>query len=385
MYQFAHPGQIIFGLGTVKQELLKQVEKFNLKNILVVTDKILVQAGVTKTVTEILNANSISFTVFDEVLPDNPSHIIEKAIDGLAEKEIDGIIAVGGGSTMDCAKAMGLMLALGLKNLDKHFTTRTGYWCTDKLLPLIAIPTTAGTGSEVSPAAGIKDVEKKRKESIYGPGIIPALAIVDGELHQGMPPKVTMSTGLDALSHALEALYSKARNNLAKAFGLQAIRLIVENLPKAVADGSNLEARQNMAEASTLAILTSMQGMTHIGHGIAHATGGQWNIPHGVAVAHVLFPMVEYLADAVTDSTADLLTIFGAEAGENPGKSLADAMRKFAEGVGLPKLGEFEKTNLDELELVVKNAQGFIAPREPYLVKGLPSDEWVEEVIKKSI
>ncbi|WP_421918399.1 iron-containing alcohol dehydrogenase family protein [Marinifilum sp.] len=385
MYQFAHPGHLIFGLGSVKKELLKEVERFSLKNILVVTDKILVKTGVTKTVTDILIENNISFSIFDEVLPDNPSHIIEKAIKDMAGEKIDGIIAVGGGSTMDCAKAMDLMLTLGLDNLDKHFTTRTGYWCTDKLLPLIAIPTTAGTGSEASPAAGIKDVEKKRKESIYGPGMIPTIAIVDGELHKGMPASVSMSTGLDALSHALEALYSKERNNLTKTFGLQAIRLIVENLPKAVADGSNLEARQNMAEASTLAIFAGMQGMTHIGHGIAHAIGGQWNIPHGVAVAHVLFPMVEYLADGVPDSTADLLNIFGVEAGENPGKALADAMRKFAEGIGLPKLSEFEKTNLDELEIVVKNAQGFIAPREAYLVKGLPSNEWIESAIRESI
>ena len=385
MYQFVYPGQYLFGLGTVKTELSKQLERFRFSKVLVVTDEILVKNGVAKAVTDCLDNAKVEYVLFDNVLPDNPSYLIYEEIKAYKDAGIQGIIAVGGGSTMDFAKAVNVMIKLGLDSLDQHFTTRTGYWCTDELLPLIAIPTTAGTGSEVSPAAGVKDVELKRKESIYGPGLIPSVAIVDGELHQGIPPKVTMSTGLDALSHALEALYSKARNNMTKAFGLQAIKMIVENLPIAVENGKDLVARQNMAEASTLAMFAGMQGATHIGHGVAHATGGQWNIPHGVAVAHVLFPMVEYLADAVSDSTADLLTIFGAEAGENPGKSLANAMRKFAEGIGLPKLGEFEKTNLDELELIVKNAQGLIAPREPYLVKGLPSDEWVKQIIKESI
>ena len=385
MYQFIYPGQYLFGLGTVKTELGKQLERFRFSKVLVVTDEILVKNGVTKAVTDCLDNAKVEYVLFDKVLPDNPSYLIYEEIKAYKDAGIQGIIAVGGGSTMDFAKAVNVMIKLELDSLDQHFTTRTGYWCTDELLPLIAIPTTAGTGSEVSPAAGIKDVQLKRKESIYGPGLIPSVAIVDGELHQGMPPKVTMSTGLDALSHALEALYSKARNNMTKAFGLQAIKMIVENLPKAVENGKDLVARQNMAEASTLAMYAGMQGATHIGHGVAHATGGQWNIPHGVAVAHVLFPMVELLANDVPDSTKDLLTIFGAEAGENPGKSLANAMRKFAEGIGLPKLGEFEKTNIDELELVVKNAQGLIAPREAFLVSGLPSDEWVKQIIKESI
>lgn len=385
MYTLNMRGEALFGIGAVKEELPKLVDSLNMTKILLVTDEILVKLGVADIVTAILTEKKLDFEVFDKVLPDNPSHVIYDGIKGIKEEGINGVIGLGGGSALDCAKAMNIMISKNLDTLDEHFTTRTGYFALEPFMPMIAIPTTAGTGSEVSGAAGVKDVSIPKKESIYGTGIVPTVAIVDAELQKGMPPMVTLSTGLDAMSHALEPLFSRTRNHITRAYGLEAIRTIVKNLPIVVQDGSNLEARQHMAESATMAIITTTHGLLHIGHGVSHATGGQWNIPHGIATAHVLFPMVEYLADVAPDSVEDLLYIFGAEAGDNPGKALRKAMEDFAYGMELPKLSAFPKTNLDEMDGVVKAAQGFMAPRSVYLAKPLPSDEWVREAIMQSV
>jgi alcohol dehydrogenase class IV len=385
MYKLQLPNQMIFGLGTVKSELLNVLKQQNINRILLVTDEVLVNFGVTKPVTDILEENKISFQLFDKVLPDNPSYIINESAKDLHKENFDGIIAVGGGSVMDCAKALNLILTKKLDKIDEHFTTRTGKLINEQLMTLIAIPTTSGTGSEVSGAAGIKDVELKRKESIYGAAMVPAVAIVDGEMHKGMPASVTLATGLDALSHAMEPLFSATRNNVTKAFGLQAIKLIIENLPIAVKDGNNLEARQNMAEASTLAIQAVTQSMTHIAHGLSHATGGQWNIPHGFAVAHALISTVEYFAETAPDTTKDLLEIFKIDSSVNAGVSLANALKDFATELGLPKLSTFEKVNMDELDAVVKNAHSFFAPRKPFIGKELPDEKWIVKAIKDSM
>ena len=385
MYTFNYPTEVKFGLGCVAQELAKSVAQLNMSKILLVTDEVLVKIGLAERVTALLDEAGVAYELFSNVIPENPKSELEAAAATLLDKSVDGIVALGGGSSIDFAKVINLMLTKQLTSLDKHLTTVSGYWCNEALLPMIAIPTTSGTGSEISPAAGVKDTVKSRKESLYGMGICPRMALVDGEYHAGMPASVTMSTGLDALSHALEPFFSRGRNKLTSCFGLQAIEQIVDNLPKAVEDGSNLEVRQNMAEASVLALMAGMQGMTHIGHGISHATGGKWYVPHGIATAHVLFPMVEYLAETAEDSVVALSKIFGAEPSDNPGRALRAAIEKFAYSVGLPKLGSFDRVDLSQLDEIAEEAVGFIQPRAAMLGKPVPSVEWIKEAIEGSI
>ena len=388
MYNFHYTDTSIHGIGAVEAELANSVAKLNMSEVLVVTDKILVEIGLAKTVTDILDSmDGVNYTVYDGTLPDNPSHIIYDAVAGLRDKNIDGLIGLGGGSSLDCAKAMNIMLTKGLDTLDETFTTRTGQFVNEKMMPLIAIPTTSGTGSEISPAAGIKDVSIPRKESIYGLAVIPDIAIVDAKMSAGMPKSVTLSTGLDAYSHCFEALFSKTRNNITRALGFEAIRMIVENLPKVMEDGSDLEARQQMADASTFSMKAGMHGGTHIGHGISHATGGKWYVPHGVATWHVLVHMPEYLQDCAPDTIERLLEIFGVEEYDSAeaGKVLGAAMEEFANKMGLPRLGSFEKVDTADMAEVVKMAQGFMAPRAGLLARELPSDEWVEKAILASM
>src|SRR5512134_239942 len=260
---------------------------FGHRKILVVTDGLIAGLGLMTAFLDALQAGGTAVLVYDEITPDAPIPLIEKGIDLYRRKGCDAILAFGGGSVMDAAKAIGLAAAN-----NKHPRKLVGYF---KGLhappPLYAVPTTAGTGSEVTVAAVISDPAHERKLVIADTRIVPQMAALDPLLMAGLPPAVTAATGMDALTHAVEAYLGDWSTEFTDRMALAAVTMIFENLPRAYERGDDLEAREQMALASTYAGMAFTRANVGNVHAIAHQLGGKYHVPHGLANA-VLLPVV---------------------------------------------------------------------------------------------
>jgi len=326
-FVFATPTKIKYGPG-VAESVGEEVKGFNAKRVLIVTDKGIIKAGLVDKVLKSLKATKLDTVVFDEVEPNPKDRDVEKGAALAKEKGIDLIVAVGGGSVMDSAKGIGSLVT--------NKGSLRDYWGLDTLskppLPLIAIPTTAGTGSEITMWAVIDDTSRKRvtKEYIGGRLICPSLALVDPLMTKNLPPKLTASTGMDALTHAIEAYTSIPASPLTDALALYSIRLIANNLGKAYANGDNLEARDNMMVASLMAGLAFSNSDTAGVHVMAETAGGLYDCPHGIACAVFLPYVMEYNLIANPEKFADI-----AEAMEEnvTGLSIKEASRKSVDAV----------------------------------------------------
>jgi alcohol dehydrogenase len=231
--------------------------------------------GLVQSLIDVLEAGGVTVTVHDEIKPDPTVESIEAAVKILKENNCDSVLALGGDSCIDAAK----VIAVRGKN-DKTILKMAGLFRVSKgMLPLYAVPTTAGTGSEVTTAAVALDPEGERKLAIVDPRVMPRAAALDGTLMLGLPPHITAATGMDALTHAVEAYVSKNALRRTDKMAVEAVQLIMTNLETAVADGKNVEARQNMARASRLAGKAFTQvGLGYL-HGISHNFGALYHIP----------------------------------------------------------------------------------------------------------
>jgi len=255
------------------------------KNILFVTDKTIRGLGLTKSLEDALTNAELNVTVYDEVLPNPTISQIEKGLLLYKENLCDSIIALGGGSVMDCAKVIGARAVKPKQPVEKM----KGLLKIGKRLPLlIAIPTTAGTGSETTLAAVITDDKTHHKYPINDFNLIPHYALLDYHLTLGLNKKITSTTGMDALTHAVEAFIGRSTTKQTRAAALEAIKLIYENLKNAYDDGSNATARQNMLKASYLAGVAFTKSYVGYSHAIAHSLGGKYGVPHGLANAIIL-------------------------------------------------------------------------------------------------
>jgi len=287
-----------FGFGSVNN-LCKYLESYNIKKVLLVTDKTILGIGILNPIIAQLKKGDINYTILDKVEPNPEIHIIDEGTDFAKAANCDFIIAVGGGSSIDTAKGISVMLSNSGSIFD-YLDGRGGSKKTieNDPIPFIAIPTTSGTGSEVSMYAVITDEFTRIKDSLTTPKIYAKVAIIDPELTFNMPPKVTAFTGLDVLGHALEAYTSSIKNALTDVWALEAIKLTFENLEMAVKDGSH-KARGNMAFASMMA----GSAMSHCGATIPHGLGcplsGHLNLPHGQTVGILQIPMIEYNKEAL--------------------------------------------------------------------------------------
>ena len=276
-----------FGKGA-REELPREIKERGFKKVLVVTDKALFEVGVTARVTEVLDKAEIEYSVYSEVKP-NPT--IKNVLDGLAKcKEFgaDVIVAVGGGSSIDTAKGISILMTnpdrVDVVSLNGASNTK------NKGLPLIALPTTSGTAAEVTINYVITDEERKIKMVCVDPHDIPILAIVDSDLMASMPKSIAASTGMDALTHAVEGYITKAHNTMSDMFHMQAIKLIFKYLPAAVNEKDE-EAVEKMGLAQYIAGM----GFSNVGlgivHSMAHQLGAVYDTPHGLANA-ILLPTV---------------------------------------------------------------------------------------------
>lgn len=364
-FQFHLPTRIEFGNGKV-QELASRVRELGGEKVLLVTDQGIVKSGILQKVTDILKNGSIDFVVYDQVKP-NPRDVDCMDAYRLAkEAGVDLLIGLGGGSSMDTAKAVGTLLThcgeikdwYGLNALERPIS------------PLICIPTTAGTGSEITFFSVVTDTQTKLKMNILDIRVAPKIALLDPELTVTLPPHVTASTGMDALTHAIEAYTCTISEPITDALALYAIDLIVQYLPTAVQEGSNIEARKNMLAASLIAGIAF--GNSDVGgvHCMAEALGGLYDTPHGVANSMLLPYVFEYNIPADVEKHAVVAQRLGAS---RDGKSALETalegvelLKKLAETVQIPKMKDLGNVNPTDFSYLAEAAtQNVSAPSNP--------------------
>ncbi|MBS2212712.1 iron-containing alcohol dehydrogenase [Carboxylicivirga mesophila] len=337
-------------------DLVEEIQTQNYKKILIVTDKVLNELGVVKKVTDLMEEQFISYTVFDEVQP-NPT--CENVHNGLAIFKSNGcdfILTIGGGSPQDCGKAIGILATNGgdIKDyegihLSKH-----------KSAPIAAINTTAGTASEVTINYVITDEERKVKMVMVDKNCLVSIAVNDPELMLNKPAPLTAATGMDALTHAIEAYVTVGAFHWSDHMALYAIQLISESLREVVNDGSNLEARSKMAWAQFIA----GQAFSNCGlgfvHSAAHQLGGLYNTPHGVANA-VLLPHVErFNLSACPEKFAKIAQAMGVDISgmniQEAAEAALEAIAQLSKDVGIPSGLKELGANPEDFELMAHNA-----------------------------
>ena len=281
------PTRNVFGEGAV-QEAGDLVKSLGAKKCLIVTDRYLGQIGMADRVQGILKKAGIEACIFAGAEPNPTDKNVEAGARFYQENECNSIISLGGGSSHDCAKGIGLVAANGGQIADFEGVDQSS----KPMIPLVAINTTAGTASEITRFCIITDTSRKVKMAIVDWRVTPQIAINDPELMKGMPPSLTASTGMDALTHAIEAYVSTDANPLTDAAAIMAIKMISHYLPKAVANGNYMKARDKMAYAQYLAGIAFNNASLGYVHAMAHQLGGFYNLPHGVCNA-ILLPYVE--------------------------------------------------------------------------------------------
>ncbi|SFT92766.1 alcohol dehydrogenase [Kosakonia arachidis] len=329
------PTRNVFGEGSV-QEAGTLARTLNVKKILIVTDAFLAKNGMADNVAKIYREAGIDVHIFGGAEPNPTDKNVAAGIESYREHECNGIVSLGGGSSHDCAKGIGLVAANGGNIRDYEGVDKSS----NDMIPLMAINTTAGTASEITRFCIITDTERKVKMAIVDWRVTPQISINDPVLMVGMPPSLTAATGMDALTHAIEAYVSTMANPLTDAAALQAIKMITQYLPKAVANGEYMTARDNMAYAQYLAGIAFNNASLGYVHAMAHQLGGFYNLPHGVCNA-ILLPYVESfnlignlnrfrdIAEAMGEKVAGLSTDEAAE------KAIA-AIRRLSKQVGIP-------------------------------------------------
>lgn len=278
------------------------VAGFGHSKILIVTDGVIAKLGLLKPLTDALMAGGAQYVVFDEITPDAPIPLIEKGIEFFKTHGCDAIVAFGGGSSMDASKAIALAV-----NNPKPLRQLAGYFKgLNTPVKIYAVPTTAGTGSEVTVAAVISDPERESKLVIVDPRMVPKMAALDPTLMTGLPPHITAATGIDALTHAVEAFVGNWSTPYSDGMALSAVGLIFENLRVAYTNGSNIEAREKMALASTYAGFAFTRANVGYVHAIAHQFGGKYHTPHGLANAIMLPLVLKFSSPSITERLAQL-------------------------------------------------------------------------------
>jgi alcohol dehydrogenase class IV len=327
---------LLVGPGS-SARLGQAIGAFGHRKILVVSDHLIAELGLMKACLDALQASGTGVLVYDEITPDAPIPLIEKGIDLYRRKGCDAILAFGGGSVMDAAKAIGLAAAN-----DKHPRKLVGYFKGLRAPPpLYAVPTTAGTGSEVTVAAVISDPAHERKLVIADTRIVPQMAALDPLLMVGLPPAVTAATGMDALTHAVEAYLGDWSTEFTDRMALSAVAMIFENLPRVFDRGDDLVAREQMALASTYAGMAFTRANVGNVHAIAHQLGGKYHTPHGLANAIMLPHVLRFSASATMDRLATMALRARVSRAGDSREELAhrflDGVDTLSRAVGIPR------------------------------------------------
>ena len=301
----SHP--LVFAGPNSALNLCDNIQQLDMKKVLIVTDEVLLKLGVIQPLQSKLEQANIQVTIFSEVKPDPTFEVVEKAIQLFTNSQSDSVLAVGGGSTIDTSK----VLALAAAN-NKSPKQLIGILKARKpSFPLFVIPTTAGTGSEVTVAAVLSDNETHVKSLVIDHKVVPLATALDPVIMQGMPPTITADTGIDALTHALESWVSEFANQETDFYSRAATKLILNNLVTAWKDGKNLAAREAMALGSHYAGLAMNKAAIGYVHALAHQLGAKYGIPHGRANAIILPYVLEFNREASEKRLAKLAREIG--------------------------------------------------------------------------
>lgn len=354
-------------------DAVSSMKDFGFHKALIVTDSILNQLGVVDKVSKLLTEAGISSVTYDGTAPNPTVENVEAGLALLKENQCDCVISLGGGSPHDCAKGIALVASNGGKIADYEGVDRSE----KPQLPLISINTTAGTASEMTRFCIITDTARHIKMAIVDKNVTPLLSVNDSELMIGMPKGLTAATGMDALTHAVEAYVSSAANPITDACALKAVTMISESLRKVVDNGGDAQARENMAYAQFLAGMAFNNASLGYVHAMAHQLGGFYNLPHGVCNA-VLLPHVQaYNIQAAADRLKDIAQAMGVDVSamsdEQGAKACIEEIRKMAKDVGIPaglkELGVKEEDFKTLAENALKDACAITNP-----VQGSESD-----------
>ncbi|NHN31878.1 iron-containing alcohol dehydrogenase [Paenibacillus agricola] len=354
-FKYVLPTTVECGLGIARKigEILKARQ---VKRVFIVTDTGVRQAGCLDPIEQSLKDQGVKYDIFDETEPNPSEGSIKKGLDALKGTDADHVLAVGGGSSIDTAKAIAIMAQNKGNILD--------YEGVGKLpkpgLPLVVIPTTAGTGSEVTASTIITNSETQFKTAIISPYLFPQLALLDAEITRRLPADITASTGMDALTHAIESYVSKGATPISRAFALQAMELIGKHLPKAYFVGDDIDSREQMLVASMMAGAAFAQSRLGNVHAISHTLGGIFNIPHGVANAVLLPYVMRFNLPACPEKMKDIACALGEDVA---GLSVTAAAERaievvvlLNESLGIPKTIKELGVTLDQLGKMVEDS-----------------------------
>ena len=326
--------ELLQGAGSIKK-LPAFIKSKGIDKVLIVTDPVLSKIGLLSSLFTACDEAKLAYVLYDGAEVNPSIECIEKALGIYNENKCQAFIAFGGGSSMDCAKAAAARVARPKRSIQQLGGTLKVL----KKLPLLfAVPTTAGTGSEATLAAVVTDYSTHHKYAIQDPNLLPHYAVLDPELTIGLPPQVTSTTGMDALTHAVEAYTNKFAPKYTKRLSEQATKLIFDNLEKAYADGKNLEYRSNMLLASFYAGRAFSRACVGNVHAIAHTLGGLYGTPHGLANAVILPYVMEDFGPAVYPKLARLAEIVGIDGKDDGEKARAfiEAMHRMNSNMNIP-------------------------------------------------
>ena len=363
------------GAGAIK-EIATEVNGRGFKKAFVCSDPDLIKFGVTKKVTDVLDNAEIDYEIYSEIKPNPTIKNVQTGVKAFKNSGADCIIAIGGGSSMDTAKAIGIIIKnpdfADVRSLEGVAPT------TNKCVPIIAVPTTAGTAAEVTINYVITDAAKNRKMVCVDPHDIPVVAFIDPDMMSSMPKGLTAATGMDALTHAIEGYITAGAWELSDMFHLKAIEIISRSLRGAVENTP--EGREGMALGQYVAGM----GFSNVGlgivHSMAHPLGALYDTPHGIANAIILPTVMEYNAEATGEKYRDIAKAMGVEGTENMSqeeyrKAAVDAVRKLSKDVGIPA---------DLKEIVKKEDIPFLAQSayDDACRPGNPKETSVEDITK---
>ena len=337
--------EFIIGAGQ-SDEIFQLCQRYNVTKPLIVTDPIIHRIGLLDGMLTGLSTANINYTLYDKVEPDPDYETVRQGVEHYRTEQNDGIIAFGGGSSLDCAKAIGASA-----QTNKDISRLPGLLKVhSKLMPIIAIPTTAGTGSECTVAAVVSDKQNRTKRSITDPFLVPIAAVIDPKVMLGLPAQITAETGIDALTHAIESYLSSYSNEYTRQLSVNAVQLVFQNLQECVAQGDSLQAREKMALASYQAGLAFTR--TYIGyvHAIAHQLGAFYHVPHGRANAIVLTHVLDFYAERNNKRLLNLAMQLGYGSSELLIKSIEDLL----EQIRLPK--QVEPLEIQDIPQIAASA-----------------------------
>lgn len=379
----AIPRPILFvGPGST-QRLCDLIASSGFQRVLIATDSILAKLGLVEPLREQLIAHGVDVALFDGIVPDPTDDVLHLGATAVQAHRSQAIVAVGGGSSIDAAKVIAAMATTG-----KSPRKLIGMLKVNKPpLPLYAVPTTAGTGSEVTVAAVVTDPKKHEKAAVIDPKLVPLAAALDPVMMKGMPKPITAATGMDALTHAVEAFLNRWPHPETRSLCVSAVRLIFENLPRAYEDGDDLEAREATALASLYAGLAFTKAYVGYVHAFSHKLGGTYGVPHGLCNAIVL----PYVLDFVKDSgyararLAELAVAIGAgDDNERPeilAQRFIDRVRELNKMFGVPK--EIAALTVSDLSTVARAAM--VEASRDYPVPKVMTLEEAEALLRRML